>query len=80
MKLENITISAAERWEDFKGYRGTITFSGPKGKVQINAGDELSRLILEQCADAIVAASREVATELTTNILEQVETPAIESA
>ena len=78
MKLERININAAEKWQDFKGYRGEITFAGPLGKVQIQVGDELSRRILQECAAEIVAASKQVAHELTASIIEQVAVPAIE--
>ena len=78
MKLERITITAAETWEHFTGYRGEITFNSPLGKVQIQVGDALSRRILKECADEIVAASQQVAHELTASIIDQVEAPAIE--
>ena len=79
MKLERIEIKAAANWEDFTGYRGEITFDGPLGKVQIQVGDELSRRILKECAGELVAASQQVAHELTANILDQVTAPAIEA-
>ena len=78
MKLESITIRTASSWEKFTGYVGEITFNGPLGKVQIQTGDELSRRILKECADELVAASRQVAAELTADILEHVAGPAIE--
>ena len=78
MKLESLTIRAALNWEKATGYKGEITFKGPLGKVQIQTGDELSRRILQQCADEIVAASQHVAREMTTSIIEQVASPAIE--
>ena len=77
MILENLTIRAAHKWENQKGYVGEITFAGPLGKVQIQTGDELSRRILKECAEELVAASRQVAHELTVNILDQVAEPAI---
>ncbi len=79
MKLERITIRAAASYENASGYVGEITFGGPLGKVQIHTGDELSRRILQECAGEIVAASQQVAHELTANILEQVSVPAIEA-
>lgn len=79
MKLESINIRAASRWDKFKGYKGEITFDGPLGKVQIQIGDDLSRRILNECAEELVAASQQVAHELTADILEQeVAAPAIE--
>ena len=77
MKLESLNIRAARKWEDEKGYVGEIVFDGPLGKVQINVTDALSRRILKQCADEIVAASQQVANELTANIIDQVEAPAL---
>ena len=80
MKLESITIRRPHSFEKERGYLGEITFDGPLGKVQINVGDDLSRRILKECADEIVAASQHVAQELTANIIEQVNVPAIEDA
>jgi hypothetical protein len=80
MKLESIHIKSANRWDKFLGYRGEITFDGPLGKVQIQTGDELSRRILQECADEIVAASQQVAHELTASIIEQVTVPALEAS
>ena len=80
MKLERITIRAAQSYDKCKGYTGEITFDGPLGKVQIQTGDELSRRILKECAADIVAASKQVALELTASIIEQVpELAAIEA-
>ena len=75
MKLERIDIRSANKWDKFPGYRGEITFDGPLGKVQIQTGDELSRRILQECAAEIVAASQQVAHELTASIIEQVAPP-----
>ena len=77
MKLEHIEIKVAQKWEDFEGYRGEITFDGPLGKVQVQTGDALSRRILTECADEIIAAAGQVAHEMTANIIEQVAGPAI---
>jgi hypothetical protein len=78
MKLERIEIKAAATWEDFTGYRGEITFDSPLGKVQVQVGDALSRRILKECAAEIVAASQQVAHELTASIIDQIAPPAIE--
>ncbi len=79
MKLQRISIHGPDTWEKWTGYRGEITFEGSLGKVQIQIGEELSRNILSVCADAIVAASQQVARELTANVIEQVQAPAIEA-
>ena len=79
MKLESIEIRAAKSWDKEKGYIGDITFDGPLGKVQIHTGDALSRRILKECAAEIVAASRQVAAELTASVIDQVQMPAIEA-
>jgi hypothetical protein len=79
MKLERITIRAAGPYDKFTGYEGEITFSGVRGDVKIRTGDEMSRRILEVCADELVAASQQVARELTANIIEQVAQSAIET-
>ena len=79
MKLESINIHAARSYDKTTGYLGEITFDGPLGKVQIRTGDELSRRILNECAEEIVAASQQVAEQLTANIIEQVAAPALEA-
>ncbi len=79
MKLERIDIRAARSYDKTTGYLGEITFDGPFGKVLIRTDDELSRAILSVCADKIVAASRQVAEQLTANIIEQVSAPALEA-
>ena len=78
MKLESLTIRAAQKWDKFSGYQGEIAFDGPKGKVQIQTGDELSRRILKECAGELVAAAEQVAHELTADIVDHVPAPAIE--
>ena len=78
MKLERLVINAARSFDTFKGYQGEITFDDEKGKVQIQTGDEMSRAILEVCAKELIAAAQQVAYELTANIIEQAEQPAIE--
>ncbi len=75
MKLERIEIAAPRSYDNFKGYRGEITFNGSRGRVQIQVGDALSRRILRECAAEIVAASREIAEELTAEIIESVGEP-----
>ena len=76
MKLESINIRLGRPYAKESGYVGEITFDGPLGKVQIRTGDELSRRILKECAAEIVAASKQVALELTSSIIEQVPVPA----
>ena len=78
MKLEKLTIRAAASYDKFKGYRGEITFDGPRGKVQIQTGDALSRRILKECAGELIAAAEQVARELTADIVDHVPAPAIE--
>lgn len=70
MKLERIDIKTAESWQDWKGYRGEVTFSGKQGKVQIQMGDELSRKVLAVCSEQLVDASRQVAEQMTAQLIE----------
>ena len=79
MKLESLSIRAPQSYDDFKGYQGTVTFNGDLGKVQIHTGDAMSRTILEVCAKELVAATQQVAHELTASIIEQVSPPALEA-
>jgi len=80
MQLESISIRAAHKWEKFTGYTGEITFNGPLGKVQIQTGDDLSRRILKECAEELIAAAQQVAGELTVSIIDHVGVPAIEDS
>lgn len=75
MKLESIRLNAPSRWDKWTGYRGEVVFDGPLGKVQINVDGELSRRILEICADELVAAAQEVATNMTAEILSAADVP-----
>ena len=66
MKLESLTIRAAHDWEKLTGYTGEITLKGPLGKIQIHTSDELSRRILQMCADEITASIIEQSSALAT--------------
>ena len=78
MKLERLNIHGPQSYEHWVGYRGDATFDGPLGKVQIHIGEELSATILRACADELVRASQHVAKELTTSIINQADSAAIE--
>ena len=73
MKLERLSIRAAQSYDSCIGYKGEVTFASPLGQVTIHMNDTLSQRVLKECADEIVAASQEVGECLTANIIEQVE-------
>lgn len=75
MQLESLRLKRSESWQDWKGYQGEAIFSGKHGKVQLQVSERLSQRILQQCAEEIAAAAREVAENMSADILEQV--PAI---
>jgi len=81
MKLKGLQLNGPQTWEKWTGYRGKVTFEGPQGVVQVNVGEALSQRILGVCAQELVAASRQVAENMTAEIIEQAAAPsAIESA
>jgi hypothetical protein len=78
MELESLVLTGSKSYDDWNGYRGSATFSGKLGRVQLQLSESLSEQILSVCADALVAASKQVAETLTADVIEQVASPAIE--
>lgn len=79
MQLTKLNINRAEYGRDVGKLSGTVEFSGPNGKVQLPLDEKLSQDILSICADGVVRASQEVATELTAQIITDVPALADES-
>ena len=72
MQLTNLSVSRAEWGEDKGKLSGTVTFDGPHGKVQLPLDEKLSQDILAICADGVMRASQQIATELTAQIITDV--------
>jgi len=69
MKLKRLEI-AQPYFSDDNKLTGSIEFEGNSGKVTIELTQEHIKGVLAVVADALVTASKEVATELTANIIE----------
>lgn len=52
-------------------YTGTATFKGQYGGVEIVLAPDVSEAVLKLCADSLVANARDVANNLTAQIIEQ---------
>ena len=70
MKLKRLEISRDIWGSDPEALKGEITYDSPAGKVNIVLKPEHLEGILAIVADGLVAASKEIATELTANIIE----------
>ena len=70
MELENLQISRCASYTDRPNdYEGSIKFKGVYGEVKINLDNQLSRRVLEICAEAMTQATRILATHLTAETL-----------
>jgi hypothetical protein len=70
MRLEQLHVSRDAYGETKGQLRGRVEFTGSYGKVELALDEELSLRIVRICADAIVAASREVAEKMTAEVIE----------
>lgn len=67
MRLKSLNISRG-----YSGDRplcGSVEFSGKGGEIKINVDEAASQKIVELCADGIIEASRQVAENMTAEIL-----------
>ena len=70
MELESLRMSK-EEWGDNKGkVLGTIGFKGPIGKIELMLSESDCKAILRLCAARLVEQSRELATSMTAEIIE----------
>lgn len=69
MKLNTLYITRTNYGSDAGKLSGEIAFIGEVGKVNLVLSDEHCRRMLEICAEAIVASTKEVAEELTREAL-----------
>jgi cobalamin biosynthesis protein CbiD len=70
MRLTMLHIYEAGYGADVR-LQGTVKFSNASGEVQLTLRQEHIRGVLEAVADALVTSSREVANEMTAQIIEQ---------
>lgn len=73
MKMKELHIEEIPSYVDSSGnYRGKIKFSGNNGVVEIHLNHERIKKILAVVADALVETSKDVAENLTAEIINQV--------
>jgi len=70
MKLQRLNIERESYGKDKGKLVGKITFSDDHGEVSIRLTEEHAHIILDVCADSLVATSQKIATEITANIIE----------
>lgn len=74
MRISSLNIN---EWQNYEpgyrkdSYRATIKYKGSSGEVMINLTPELTKKVMHVIADELVAASKEIANDLTREIIEQ---------
>jgi hypothetical protein len=70
MQLERLAITR-ETWGVNKGqFTGAIEFSNQSGKIQLNLNHETGQKLLAVVAECLVDTAKEVATQLTTEVID----------
>lgn len=69
MILEDLHIYR-HSWEQNQPIRGTLKFKGYHGNVELILDETLSKRILAVVADAVVASGKEIANNLTAEIID----------
>lgn len=80
MKLESLYLSLDKYGASQGQYTGQLTFASELGKVEIKLSPATSNKILKIVADEIVSSAREVAYDLTREVIEAVIAPREEKA
>lgn len=83
MKLESLSISPVSSWEpNYKedSYKGRIKYVGQHGAIEINLTPEFTKKLIAIIAEDLVVASKEVANNLTADVLNHAALPAPASA
>lgn len=73
MLLEELRIIKRPSWET-KGlqYKGAIKYEGSHGTIELHLNHETSLKVLAVVADAMVASSKEIANDLTRDVIDSV--------
>ena len=70
MKLERLVIEIVPSYKDNAGaYEGHAAFSDPKGDLRLPLDSKMSMRILDLVAEEVVAVSKQIASDLTTNCI-----------
>ena len=73
MKIQSLSIS---EWNSYEpnyrpgAYKCTIRYKGNSGEVQVNLTPDLTQRVMAVIAEELVAASKEIANDLTKEIIE----------
>jgi hypothetical protein len=72
MILQQLTISQVYKYKKDEPlrYKGAIKYAGDYGEVSVTLNDETSRRVLAVIADQLVETSREIAQDLTAEIID----------
>jgi len=71
MKLEQLALTYCTYGVNNGKYTGAAKFENQYGSIELTLSPEMSAQILQICAEALVANSREVAANLTAAVIEQ---------
>jgi len=69
MQLSKLLIRREEYGNNKGRLTGTVEFQGSCGKVELPLDEELSKQIVDICAEGIVRVSRHVANDLTAEVI-----------
>lgn len=70
MQLKSLQIQIAPSYQKNAGqYEGEVEFENDSGRIKLNLSPELSQRVLEVVSEQLVATSRQLATELTTQCI-----------
>lgn len=78
LKMTHLHVNFMEYGPHVGKYTGSVGFRGQYGTVDIVLSPSLSEKVLTLCADALVENAKEVASDLTAQIIEQTLNAAIE--
>ena len=71
IQLTRVMISRNEYGQAKGRLTGAVEFKGPHGKVELPLDEEMSREVVRLCSEGILRVSRQVAEEMTADVLEQ---------
>lgn len=75
MILDELRISKRHSWENNPmEYRGVIKYEGERGTIEINLNHATSMRLLAVVADSMVESSKELANNLTRDVIDSVPT------
>lgn len=72
MRLKELQIRRRQSYEEMPGTLvGTVEFESPKGRITVGLDEESARRVVEVCAQGIVAHTREIASNMTAEVIAQ---------